>query len=59
MTAQSIITNTLYTEGINWGITYNLPNDTEWLKDIIRPKRAMQRRHRRDLYKTLEIAMDS
>lgn len=59
MTSQTIITNSLYTEGINWGITYNLPNDTSTFKDIIKPKRAMQRRHRRELYKTLEVAMDS
>lgn len=46
---------------INWGIAYELPNETWILNQRNRkpmPKPLVQRRHRRDLYNKLEIAID-
>lgn len=44
----------------NWGLTYDLPNET-WVIEHRHqkfPKPLIQRRHRRDLYNRLEIAID-
>lgn len=45
---------------INWGLAYDLPNQT-WIIEHRHekfPKPLVQRRHRRDLYNRLEIAMN-
>lgn len=46
---------------INWGLAYDLPNDT-WIINQKNhhafPKQIVQRRHRRDLYDRLENIID-
>lgn len=45
---------------LNWGLAYDLPNET-WViqhRNEKYPKPLVQRRHRRDLYNRLEIAID-
>lgn len=45
----------------NWGLAYELPNQTWILNNRNQrplPKQLLQRRHRRDLYNTLELAID-
>uniref|UniRef100_A0A182IJC9 Uncharacterized protein n=2 Tax=Anopheles atroparvus TaxID=41427 RepID=A0A182IJC9_ANOAO len=45
---------------LNWGIAYNLPNQTvSFQKEMTEPKPMVQRRYRRDLYQKLEVIMDS
>lgn len=45
-----------WTQGFNWGITYDLPNGTQ----LLAPSGlAGRRRGRRDLYRRLETAIDS
>ncbi|XP_052890091.1 uncharacterized protein LOC128298378 [Anopheles moucheti] len=45
---------------LNWGIAYNLPNQTvSFQKEMAEPKPMVQRRFRRDLYQKLEVIMDS
>ncbi|XP_041766406.1 uncharacterized protein LOC121590636 [Anopheles merus] len=45
---------------LNWGIAYNLPNQTlSFQKEMTEPKPMVQRRFRRDLYQKLEVIMDS
>uniref|UniRef100_A0A182VYI4 Uncharacterized protein n=1 Tax=Anopheles minimus TaxID=112268 RepID=A0A182VYI4_9DIPT len=45
---------------LNWGIAYNLPNQTvSFQKEMSEPKPMVQRRFRRDLYQKLEVIMDS
>ncbi|XP_031636179.1 uncharacterized protein LOC116349065, partial [Contarinia nasturtii] len=47
---------------INWGVAYDLPNDTWILNERNRkvfPKQIVQRRHRRDLYDRLEVLIDN
>ncbi|KAG4065212.1 hypothetical protein HA402_007609 [Bradysia odoriphaga] len=48
--------------GVNWGVAYELPNQT-WIvnhRDQIREKHKaqLQRRHRRELYHKMELAID-
>lgn len=46
---------------INWGLAYDLPNDTWIINERHRkvfPKQIVQRRHRRDLYDRLEEVID-
>lgn len=48
---------------INWGIAYNLPNETyaatlRRRAEAAMPRSVTQRRFRRDLYHQMEIAMD-
>lgn len=61
MTAVTIAPTTIWTEGLNWGISYDLPNDTSIFKEYKKylPKPMAQRRHRRDLYHKMEVIMDS
>lgn len=61
MTAQMGITpGEIFTEGINWGISYDLPNDTKSFEEVFdKPKQVMQRRHRRDLYAKIENIIKS
>lgn len=62
MTAVTIAPTTIWTEGLNWGISYDLPNDTMVFKEYkkyLNPKYMMQRRHRRDLYNKMEVIMDA
>lgn len=61
MTAVTIAPTTIWTEGLNWGISYDLPNDTAIFREYRKylPKPMMQRRHRRDLYHKMEVIMDS
>lgn len=44
----------------NWGLTYNLPNETWVLENRHKkfPKPLVQRRHRRDLYQQIEVAIN-
>ncbi|XP_017773189.1 PREDICTED: uncharacterized protein LOC108560241 [Nicrophorus vespilloides] len=51
----------IYTQGLNWGIAYDLPNGTTALNDFenFGPKHVNRRRHRRDLYHRMELVMDS
>lgn len=45
---------------LNWGLAYDLPNET-WIIEHRHekfPKPLVQRRHRRDLYNRLELAID-
>jgi hypothetical protein len=50
----------IFTEGVNWGISYELPNDTKQFKELLdKPKDVMQRRHRRQLYSKMETIMRS
>lgn len=62
MTAVTVAPTTIWTEGLNWGIAYDLPNDTSVFKEskkYFAPKYLMQRRHRRELYNKMELIMDS
>lgn len=61
MTAVTIAPTTIWTEGLNWGISYDLPNDTSQFRAHRKflPTAMMQRRHRRDLYHKMEVIMDS
>lgn len=46
---------------LNWGLAYDLPNQTWIINQRNRktfPKPLVQRRHRRDLYEKLEVAID-
>ncbi|XP_058446009.1 uncharacterized protein LOC131427102 [Malaya genurostris] len=50
----------MYSWAVNWGVAYNLPNQTiSFHQDMMEPKPMAQRRHRRDLYQKLETAMNS
>lgn len=46
---------------INWGLAYDLPNQT-WIinnqNQKQMPKPVVQRRYRRDLYQKLEVTID-
>lgn len=46
---------------MNWGIAYDLPNNS-WVAEQrhkkVLPKPIVQRRHRRDLYNRIEVAID-
>ncbi|KAK3911247.1 Glycosyl hydrolase family 109 protein 3 [Frankliniella fusca] len=44
-----------WTENVNWGLTYELPNGTQ----LLGPAGFSARRDRRDLYRRLETAIDS
>ncbi|GJQ70731.1 hypothetical protein Trydic_g664 [Trypoxylus dichotomus] len=59
MTAQVLGPANIFTEGLNWGISYELPNDSSEFREHLFPKRVMQRRHRRDLYQKMELIMNS
>lgn len=45
---------------LNWGLAYELGNSSFLIEHLHEkfPKPLVQRRHRRDLYSRLEIAMD-
>lgn len=46
---------------INWGLAYDLPNETWIINQRNRrplPKPLVQRRHRRELFEKLEVAID-
>ncbi|XP_066251442.1 uncharacterized protein [Euwallacea similis] len=47
----------IFSEGINWGLVYDLPNDTRPLLDAYKP--AQKRRNRRELYNKIEDILDS
>ncbi|XP_058817934.1 uncharacterized protein LOC131681241 [Topomyia yanbarensis] len=50
----------MFSWAMNWGVAYNLPNQTlSYQQDMMEPKPMAQRRHRRDLYQKLETAMNS
>ncbi|XP_001648277.2 uncharacterized protein LOC5563976 [Aedes aegypti] len=49
----------MFSWALNWGIAYNLPNQTiSFEHEMKEPKPMAQRRHRRDLYHKLEVAMN-
>ncbi|EAT44616.1 AAEL004020-PA [Aedes aegypti] len=49
----------MFSWAMNWGIAYNLPNQTfSFQSEMMEPKPMAQRRHRRDLYQKLEVAMN-
>ncbi|XP_055642332.1 uncharacterized protein LOC129779089 isoform X2 [Toxorhynchites rutilus septentrionalis] len=48
----------MFSWAVNWGIAYNLPNQTiSFQQEMQEPKPLAQRRYRRDLYHKLEVAM--
>ncbi|KAL1506073.1 hypothetical protein ABEB36_005504 [Hypothenemus hampei] len=47
----------IFTEAINWGLIYDLPNDTKPFYDYY--KAAQKRRNRRDLYGKVETVLTS
>ncbi|XP_062553806.1 uncharacterized protein LOC134219126 [Armigeres subalbatus] len=50
----------MFSWAVNWGVAYNLPNQTISFQSEMREAKSMaQRRHRRDLYQKLEVAMDA
>ncbi|XP_065157094.1 uncharacterized protein [Atheta coriaria] len=61
MTSQAIIRPSEFiTEGLNWGISYDLPNSSAILEDYKTPGGFVRRRRsRRDLYQKMELIMDS
>ncbi|XP_031338119.1 uncharacterized protein LOC116167025 [Photinus pyralis] len=59
LTAQTTLPEQIFTEAINWGIAYDLPNESSVLRQFLHPKHVMQRRNRRDLYRNMETIMDS
>lgn len=48
-----------WTQGINWGINYDLPNGTQLVAPAGLADFEIRRRQRRDLYRRLEVAIDS
>lgn len=47
---------------LNWGLAYDLPNHTWIIEQLDKkpfPKPLIQRRHRRELYGRLELAIDT
>lgn len=60
MTGVTVAPATIFVESINWGIAYDLPNDTAQFREYKKYLyHTMQRRHRRDLYNKMEILMES
>lgn len=59
MTVQTTLPEQIFTEAINWGIAYDLPNESSTIREILHPKHIMRRRNRRDLYQKMEVIMDS
>ncbi|XP_055530584.1 uncharacterized protein LOC129721711 [Wyeomyia smithii] len=50
----------MFSWAVNWGVAYNLPNETISIHRHIRePKAVTLRRHRRDLYRKMETAINS
>jgi len=49
----------IFTSSVNWAISYDLPNETIRSPDKRLVVPYILRRHRRELYKRLEVAMDS
>lgn len=51
----------IFTWGLNWGIAYELPNETMLAEGLKRvnalPRPLVARRDRRDLYSKLELIM--
>ncbi|KAH1005732.1 hypothetical protein HUJ04_006661 [Dendroctonus ponderosae] len=47
----------IFSMNINWGLLYELPNETKPLLDVYKP--AMKRRNRRDLYSRIEKVLNS
>ncbi|GLV31718.1 uncharacterized protein CBL_07478 [Carabus blaptoides fortunei] len=50
---------TIFTESVNWGIAYDLPNETSTIQALFGSKHVHQRRSRRELYEKMELVMDS
>ncbi|KAL1506072.1 hypothetical protein ABEB36_005503 [Hypothenemus hampei] len=59
MTSQTGLTDgaNIFSEGVNWGLVYDLPNDTRPLFDY--HKAVEKRRNRRDLYGKIESVLTS
>ncbi|XP_066251441.1 uncharacterized protein [Euwallacea similis] len=59
LTSQMGITDgaSIFSEGINWGLVYDLPNDTTPYLDYFAP--AQKRRNRRELYRKVEDILSS
>ncbi|CAH0553703.1 unnamed protein product [Brassicogethes aeneus] len=55
-TAAVITPFQIFTEGVNWGISYDLPNGTTLLET---KKYLKGRRQRRELYNSIETVIDS
>lgn len=46
---------------LNWGLAYDLPNETWVIEELHKnrhPRPLIQRRHRRELYRRIELAID-
>lgn len=49
----------MFSWAVNWGVAYNLPNETISIQqDMMEPKPLAQRRNRRDLYQKMEVAIN-
>lgn len=61
MTAAVINKADVFVEAINFGIAYDLPNDTSVFREYkkLLPMPLMRRRHRRDLYNKMEVLMEA
>ncbi|XP_063219306.1 uncharacterized protein LOC134529288 [Bacillus rossius redtenbacheri] len=52
--------SSIFTGGMAWGVSYDLPNETlSDTKGPVLPAPQVFRRHRRDLYRRVEAALDS
>lgn len=61
MTEQAIINpHEIFSQGINWGMAFDLPNNTVVLKNYKTLGGFRRRnRNRRDIYQKMELIMDS
>ncbi|KAL3273269.1 hypothetical protein HHI36_014723 [Cryptolaemus montrouzieri] len=61
MTQQTIIpAGRIFTEGVNWGIAYELPNKKIFLENLKEKKKhIIRRRDRRNLYENVELILEN
>ncbi|XP_044759102.1 uncharacterized protein LOC123316891 [Coccinella septempunctata] len=60
MTQQVIIpAGSIFTEGVNWGISYQLPNKTTYLDNLKEKSHIVKRSERRDIYENLELIIEN
>ncbi|KAK9884182.1 hypothetical protein WA026_005136 [Henosepilachna vigintioctopunctata] len=49
----------IFTEGVNWGMAYQLPNKTTYLDNLPLNKHVIKRRDRKMLYENVETIMNN
>ncbi|XP_045477513.1 uncharacterized protein LOC123682777 [Harmonia axyridis] len=60
MTQQVIIpAGSIFTEGVNWGISYQLPNKTTYLDNIKKKSHIIKRSERRSIYESIEQIIEN